>query len=182
METRRLLEKESKPNGDKSATEEKKGGFKKIAIEEEDEEDEEDKPVKADPVVSGILEVDRIIDTAFIEQQKKALEEKLKTIESIKAEGTQHFKNSQYEKAIKKFEESLHKINEVLLSGVNIDPSKDVPNQKASILNNIALCYAQMDLPSKVVEYSGLTVDVATNPDITIKAYLRRGMTYLFEM
>lgn len=180
MEARRLLEKESKPDGDKSAPQEKKGGFKKIAIQEEDESDEEDKPIKANPVASGILEVDRLIDTAFLEEQKKLLEEKLKNIEAVKTEGTQLFKNSQYENAIKKFDIALHKINEVLLSGVEIPAEKDLPNQKASILNNVALCYAQMDLPSKVVEYSGLTIDVATNQDISIKAYLRRGNKTVF--
>lgn len=122
--------------------------------------------------------MDKLIDNALTEEAKKNLEKKWKKVEIIKSEGNQLVKDGQYEKAIKKFDESLLLINEIILSTPISTPEMDIKNQKASIMNNIALCYAQMDVPSKVVEYCTLTIEIANKDEILGKAYNRRALAY----
>jgi tetratricopeptide (TPR) repeat protein len=174
MEARRFLEKAPPKPADGS----KGGQFKKIAIQEEDEEDEEEvPPPKNDKKneISGIIKVDKLIDTALLEEAKKKLQDKFKKAEAVKAEGNQLTKDGQFERAIKKFDEALIILNDIILTGGETDPSMDLKGQKASLLNNIGYSYAQMDMPSKVVEYCTLAIEISTQDEITVKAYLRRG-------
>lgn len=187
LDARKKLEKAKGKQPEKPKEDKPKGGaFKKIQIQEESESEEEDdkskKPLqsKAPETTATQTKMDKMIDKLLIEEQKNNIPEKLNKINSIKEAGTQLIKDGQYEKAIKEFEQGLNILNNIILSGASTN-SADLNNQKATLFNNIGLCYMQMDMPTKVIEFTSRVAELKDiNQDVLVKALIRRGNSFLY--
>uniref|UniRef100_A0A7S2T1G4 Tetratricopeptide repeat domain-containing protein n=2 Tax=Chloropicon primus TaxID=1764295 RepID=A0A7S2T1G4_9CHLO len=110
-----------------------------------------------------------------IKQELRAVEEHLKTLptsaEEAKRQGNAHFKEGNFEKAIKLYKESIS----LLLQ----DSSKEEQSMRAALLINTAECYRQVGEYEQVVETCDRAIGtgiLADNRNLKVKAHLRRGL------
>lgn len=93
----------------------------------------------------------------------------------LKNIGNDLYQRADFQSAIAKYTEAMEQL-------VNIDLEQPLPyidQLKASVLNNIALCYVQMSQPDKVIQLTTSSLYYSNSSKPTqIKAYLLRGLAY----
>ena len=165
------------------------GQYRRIAIVEEDDDDEdeektEDNPKKAEVKknqgsaigagVAGSKDVQMTVtkqtnttDKTPVSQTKdngkdrSVFIKELKKRQDLKADAVVEIKKAMFEVAIKMMSKELDYFDEdeVRLAGLNYELSVEYYTLKMSYHANLALCYAQIDQPNKVIEYCDVVLD-----------------------
>lgn len=162
------------------ASESGKESFKRIAIVEEDEDEDEEQtptvvPIKDTPQSGSKPSLQQSTSSAQKDQEPAAkiegnkqnsskddkLRAEMEKIQKVKDSAVELINKSMYDDSITLMKKSLEffEDDDLRLPGYSIDTQKDYLQLKVGFHSNIALCYAQLDIPSKVVDFSQIVLD-----------------------
>jgi hypothetical protein len=156
-------------------------GFKRLNIVEEDEEDEEEesntkqdqgrsaqsqpkvetKPAQKDSAPKTNVTQPVQSQPAQPNSDKSGFMKELKKVQHIKAKAVDEIKKSMYDDALSLMKKHLEFFDDddYRLIGCTDAQKTEYYTLKMSYHANMALCYAQLDMPKKVVEFSDIVIE-----------------------
>ncbi|KAL4473939.1 hypothetical protein ABPG72_000301 [Tetrahymena utriculariae] len=142
-------------------------GFKRVQIVEEEGDDDEQEQPENNTEKLGL-------------EKKKFYDEQVNQIESQKEVANAHIKNGLFDNALQILQTCISKLTSIGSFSASAEDQNEYQRKMANYLNNIALCYKQLDDNKSVICYANQVIEMKKilSSDVLVKAYLRRAMAY----